>query len=140
LDVLAVDAGRIVVRSAARTTVYDADGRIIRDLPFGGAAALSGDRLALKTVGAIELYDLRSGRRMRRYTSFSDLEALEGDLIGTDSGGGYMIRRISDGRRTMFQPLGDEAFGRLDERGLFRAGGGRIVFTPMREIRRRLDR
>ena len=101
-------------------------------------AALSGERLALETPVGIEVYDLPSGRLTRRYTSFSDLQALKGELLGTDSGGGYMVRRISDGRRTLFPPLADESFAELDSRGLFRAGGRRIVFTPMREILRRL--
>ena len=139
LRVLAVDAGRIVVASASGTTVFDADGLVVRELAVRAeAAALSGKRLALETSAAIELYDLRSGHLSRRYTSFSDLKALVGDLLGADSGGGYTVRRISDGRRTLFSPLGDEGIAQLDARGLFRAGGRRIVFTPMAEILRRL--
>jgi hypothetical protein len=73
-----------------------------------------------------------------RYTTLGDLEALQGDMLGTDSGGGYMVRRIADGRKILFPPLGDESLATLDARGLFRAGGRRIVFTPMRENVRRL--
>jgi hypothetical protein len=67
LSVLAVDAGRIAARTSHGVRLFMADGSILADFPGKArAAALSGNRLAVRTAGAIEIYDIATRRLVKR--------------------------------------------------------------------------
>jgi dipeptidyl aminopeptidase/acylaminoacyl peptidase len=137
VSLLAVDARRIVVGTASGLHVLTTTGDPVRTLLVdAGAIALSGDRLAVETLEAIEVYDLRSGRRTRRFPTLSGLQDLEGDLlVAATSGGVPVVRSLRTGRQITFPEAGTAL---LERPGLFLTGSGRITFTPMRELRRRL--
>jgi hypothetical protein len=62
LSVLAVDAGRIAARTESGIRLLTAGGRVLQDLPVrASAAALSRNRLAVRTRDAVEVYDAGSG-------------------------------------------------------------------------------
>ena len=140
LTVLAADAGRIVVRTADGVRVLSAAGKVIRDLPIRPlGAALSGDRLALRTDGAIDVYDLEGGELTLRRPVASDvrLQDLDRDILVTASSDKVTLRRLGNGRSITLRP-GRTAYGQLEPSGLFTAGARRVTFTPMRDVLRRL--
>jgi hypothetical protein len=141
LTVLAVDAGRIVVRTEDGIRLLTKAGKVVRDIPLRGVrkAALSGDRLAAKTAAAIHIYDAGSGDLSDRLPAPSPvtLEDLDRDILVTASGGTVTLRRLGDGRATTFH-TGGVAHAQLEPPGLFAAGARRVTFTPMRDVLRRL--
>jgi hypothetical protein len=140
LTVLAADAGRIVVRTADGVRVLSADGRVIRDLPIRPlGAALSGNRLALRTDGAIEVYDVEGAELTLRLPVASGvrLQDLDRDILVTASSDKVTLRRLATGRTTTFS-VGRTAYAQLEPAGLFTAGARRVTFRPMREVLRRL--
>lgn len=142
LEVLAVDAGRIATSTPASVILFTGSGTRVRELRVSAhAAAMSGERLALRTDTAIELYDARSGRQVARYPVQDSvrLEDLEDELLVTASKGTVTVQRLTDGRRVSFRP-GGTARAQLEGAGLFVAGAHRLTFTTMRELLRRLGR
>jgi hypothetical protein len=140
LTVLAVDAGRIAVRTDAGVRLLTEQGTVLRDFAVKArAAALSGGRLAVRTQSAIEIYDTETGVLSSRLTVAGGvtLEDLEGDLLVTGSRDTVTVRRLGDGRTTTFRP-GGTARAQLEEPGLFVAGPRRATFTPMSGLLRRL--
>ena len=140
LTVLAADAGRIVVRTASGVRVLWADGRVIRDLPVRPlGAALSDNRLALRTDGAVEVYDVEGGEVTFRRQVAADvrLQDLDRDILVTASSDKVTLRRLGSGRTTTLRP-GRTAYGQLEPAGLFTAGARRVTFMPMRDVLRRL--
>jgi hypothetical protein len=140
LTVLAADAGRLALRTTSGTRVLTADGRVVQDLPVRPlGAALSGNRLALRTESAVEVYDLRSGDLTTRLPAASDLrlQDLDGDILVTASGGTVTLRKLGNGRTTTLHP-GRTALGQLERPGLFVAGARRVTFMPMSDVLRRL--
>jgi hypothetical protein len=141
LTVLAVDAGRIVVRTEGGIRLLTKAGEVVRDIPLRGVrkAALSGNQLAAKTAAAIHIYDAGSGNLSDRFPASSpvSLEDLDRDILVTASGGTVTLRRLGDGRTTTFHTSG-VARAQLEPPGLFVVGGRRVAFTPMREVLRRL--
>jgi hypothetical protein len=135
---LAVDAGRIVLGTDSGIQLLAQDSRVLQRFALtADAAALSGNKLALQTVDGVTVYDVRSGLLTERFPALSDLQDLQGDILVTYTGGGFTLRRLSDGRKTTIPATGD-VLARLERPGLFLAGGRRITFTPMRELLRRL--
>ena len=62
MQVLAVDAGRIAVRTKTGVKLLAASGSVLRDVAVvGRVAALSGRRLAVRTSDAVEIYDTDLG-------------------------------------------------------------------------------
>ena len=140
LTVLAADAGRIVVRTASGVRVLWADGRVIRDLPVRPlGAALSDNRLALRTDGAVEVYDVEGGELTFRRQVAADvrLQDLDRDILVTASSDKVTLRRLGSGRTTTLRP-GRTAYGQLEPAGLFTAGARRVTFMAMRDVLRRL--
>ena len=136
LSVLAVDAGRIAVRTETGLRLLTADGAILRDFDLkASAAALSGNRLAVRTANAVEVYDTGSGQRTARFpaTSHLRLEDLDRSILVTASGRTVTLRRLGDGRTTTIR-AGGTARAQLEPPGLFVAAGHRVTFTPMREV------
>jgi hypothetical protein len=139
LTVLAVDAGRTVVRTDRGTRVLARTGRVLRELDVAArAASLSGARLALRTADAIEVYELASGDRVQKVQAPSGvrLEDLHGDIVVTASGPTVTLRRVGRGR-TITIRAGGVARAQLEGSGLFVSGARRVTFTPMREVLRR---
>ena len=103
------------------------------------AAALSGKYLAVRTSNAVEVYDSTSGMLSGRFPAPSSLrlEDLEGDILVTASGAMVTLRRLSDGRTSTID-AGGTAHAQLESPGLFIAGAGRLTFTPIRDVLRRL--
>jgi WD40 repeat protein len=133
---LAVDAGRIVVGTETEVRVVDARGRALRAIPVRpDAAALSGDRLAVRVSGGVEVYDVPSGMLVARFAQLGRLVDLESDVLVTAKGGEIELRRLSNGRSLTIRASGG---AQLERPGLFVADGRRITFTPMAEILRRL--
>lgn len=141
LDVLAVDAGRIAVRTESGVRLLTSAGNVLRDFVVAAdAAALSGERLAVHTADAVEVYDTHSGGLLARVPTRRNvaLQDLEGDILVTAAGGTITLRKLDDGRTTTIG-AGETARAQLERPGLFVAGGGRLTFTPMRELLRRLE-
>jgi hypothetical protein len=140
LTVLAVDAGRIAVRTASGVRLLTQSGRVLRDIAVTGArkAALSGRRVAVKTASAVEVYDSATGQLSARFPFVGGrLEDLDGDILVTASGGTVTLRRLSNGRTTTIH-AGRTGLAQLEQPGLFVASARRVTFIPMRDVLRRL--
>jgi hypothetical protein len=140
LSVLAVDAGRVAVRTESGVRLLTAGGAVLRD--FGlrvRAAALSGNRLAVRRADAIEIYDTGTGQRTARVPAARHLrlEDLDRDILVTALGRTVTLRRLGNGRTTTIRAEGT-ARAQLERPGLFVAAGRRVTFTPMRDVLRRL--
>jgi hypothetical protein len=140
LRVLAVDAGRIVARTERGLSVLDAAGRTLHELevtPDG--AALSGNRLAVRTADAVEVYDLRTGTQSARFVVAQNVKLadLEGDILVTTAGGAATLRRLGRNRMFTFRARG-VALAQIERPGLFLAGARGVTFLPMRDVLRRL--
>jgi len=140
LSVLAVDAGRIVVRTETGIRLLTKDGRVLRDFARkAAAAALSGDRLAVRTRHAVEVYDTDSGQLTAQVpaTNRTTLEDLDGEILVTALGRTVTLRRLGHGRTITIRET-RLAHAQLEPPGLFVAAGARVTFTPRRLVVRRL--
>ena len=140
LTVLSVDAGRIAVQTDTGVRLLTSGGGVLRDFAVvPRAAVLSGNRLAVRTADAVEVYDVDSGRLAARFPAQKGLalEDLEGDVLVTASGKTVTLRRLGDGRTAAIQAGGVPRV-QLEAPGLFVAAAHRVTFTPMAEIVRRL--
>lgn len=140
LSVLAVDAGRIAVRTETGLRLLTAGGDVLQEFDVTArTAALSGNRLAVRTADAVEVYDTGSGERTARFAAAGHLrlEDLDRDILVTASGRTVTLRRLGDGRTTTIR-AGGTARAQLERPGLFVAAGRRVTFTPMRDVLRRL--
>jgi Tol biopolymer transport system component len=134
LDLLAVDAGRIVVGRTNGVAILSAAGRVLRDFAVtASAAALSGRRLAVQTAAGVEVYDTDSGARLFQLRGLRRLQDLESGILVTASGSVVTLHRLADGRTATFRVTG-KARAQLEPPGLFVAGDRRITFTPLREL------
>jgi len=134
--VLAVDTGRIVLKTESGISLITAHGGLIRKFPVEAtAAALSGKRLALESTVGIEIYDTDSGDRTARFPA-AQLEDLEGDILVT-SRNAITLRRLGNGRTTTIHTRGP-AHAQLEPPGLFVATTHTVTFTPMKDLARRL--
>jgi hypothetical protein len=140
LSVLAVDAGRILVQTESGLSLLTAGGSVLQEFDaHARSAALSGNRLAIRTVDAVEIYDTSSGRRTARFPAASALrlQDLDRDILVTASGATIMLRSLGDGRKSTIRAAGT-AFAQLEPAGLFVAGARRVTFTPMPDVLRQL--
>jgi hypothetical protein len=140
LRVLAVDAGRIAVATADGVTLFTEGGAPLKDFAVQAeAAALSGNRLAVRTKNAVEIYSADSGQLTERFPAQSGLrlQDLERDILVTCSRGTITLRRLSDGRSARIR-TGGVALAQLERPGLFTAGARSLTFMPMSEVLRRL--
>ena len=134
LELLAVDAGRIVVGTQNGVEIVSAVGRVLgRFAATATAAALSGSLLAVQTAAGIDVYDADSGRLVVRLPGLKGLQDLESGILVSASGGTVTLRRLADGRTTSFEVDG-KARAQLERPGLFLAGARRVTFTPMRKL------
>jgi hypothetical protein len=141
LSVLAVDAGRIVVRTESGVRLLTAGGAVLQEFDLRArSAALSGNRLAVRTADAVEVYDTNSGQRTAWFPAASALrlQDLDRDILVTATGGTVTLRRLGDGRTSTIR-AGRTALAQLERPGLFVARGRRVTFTPIRDVLRRLD-
>jgi TolB protein len=139
LRLLAVDAERIAV-SESGVRLLTSAGAVLRDFAVSAsAAALSGNRLAVRTVDAVEVYDANSGALAARFPvpKAVRLEDLEGDILVTASGETVTLRGLGVGRTVELHTNGP-AKAELEQPGLFLAGAHRVTFTPMQDVLRRL--
>jgi hypothetical protein len=143
LTVLAVDAGRIAVRAESGIRLLTAGGRVLQDLPVRAtAAALSANRLAVRTRDAVEVYDTGSGNLTARFVAAKGLrlQDLEREVLVTARGSTFTLRRLGDPRTSTIR-VNRTTLARLEPAGLFfTAGAHRVAFMPMREVLRRLGR
>ena len=140
LSVLAAGTGRIAARTDRGVRLLTAAGKVLRDLPVAAkAAAASGNRLALRTADAVEVYDTGSGQRTDRFAvpKTVSLQDLEGDILVTASGKTVTLRKLGNGHSAIFVTVGP-AKAALEKPGLYLAGTSRVTFTPMRDVLRRL--
>lgn len=140
LSVLAVDAGRIVVQAESGLRLLSAGGSVLQEFDVRPRSAqLSGDRLAIRTADAVEVYDTSSGLRTARFPAASALrlQDLDRDILVTASGASVTLRRLGDGRTSTIR-AGRTALAQLESPGLFVAGDQRVTFTPMRDVLRQL--
>jgi Tol biopolymer transport system component len=140
LSVLAVDAGRIAARTDTGIRLLTKNGRVLRDFALRATtAALSGNRLAIRTRRAVEVYDTDSGQLVARFPARSRLrlEDLDGDILVTASGRRVTLRRLGNGRTITIRKR-RLAHAQLERPGLFVAAGARVTFTPRRDVLRRL--
>ena len=142
LTVLDVDAGRIAARTDDGLRLLTGDGRRLRDFPVKrmSAAALSGNRIALRVPGAFEIYDTGSGELVEKIPvqgGADRLGDLESGILVTATGKTVTLRRLSDGHTARFHARG-WAYAQLEPSGLFVAGARRVTFTPMVNVVRRL--
>jgi dipeptidyl aminopeptidase/acylaminoacyl peptidase len=139
LAALAVDGGRILARTDTGLRLFTETGAVVRDFPRKPTAAvLSGNRVALRTAGAIEVYDVESGQLATRLPVERDvrLEDLEGEILVTASGKTVTLRRLGDGRTAAVRTRGP-AHAQLEAPGLYVSSGRRITFTPMADVLQR---
>jgi hypothetical protein len=139
LSLLAVDSGRIAERTATGVRLITGAGGVLRDFAVrANAAALSGNRLALRTADGVEVYDTDSGRLAARFRSGHSLrlQDLDNGILVTASARTVTLRRLRDGRKSTIQ-FGGIARAQLERPGLFVAGGQRVTFMPMRDVLRR---
>ncbi len=140
LTVLAVDAGRIAVRTEAAVRLITASGQLLREFPVKArSAALSGNRLAVRTAAAVAVYDTDTGQLLDRFPAANSvrLQDLDRDILVTASNGTVTLRRLGAGRKTTLRP-GGTAFAQLEPPGLFVAADRRLTFTPMSDVLRLL--
>ena len=140
LSVLAVDTGRVAVRTKSGVRLLTESGRVLRDFTVkASAAALSGKRLAVRRADAVEVYETGSGQVTGRFPVAKGvrLEDLEGDILVTASGAAVTLRSLANGRTITIRTRGT-ARAQLESPGLFVAGAHRVTFTPMRAVLRRL--
>jgi hypothetical protein len=141
LTALAVDSGRIAARTESGIRLLTTGGRILQDPPVRAtAAALSGNRLAVRMRDAVEVYDIGSGKLTDRFVAAKRvrLQDLERDILVTASGSTFTLRRLGN-RRTGTIRVNRTTLARLEPPGLFfTAGARRVAFMPMREVLRRL--
>lgn len=140
LSVLAVDAGRIAVRTDTGIRLLTKDGRVLRDFGLRATtAALSGNRLAVRTKHAVEVYNTDSGQLTAQFpaTGRLTLEDLDRNILVTASGRTVTLRRLGYGRTITIRKR-RLAHAQLEPPGLFVAAGARVTFTPRRELLRRL--
>jgi hypothetical protein len=138
LSVLAVDAGRIAVRTESQVKLLTAAGRSLQAFPVRPrAAALSGNRIALRTANAVEVYGTDTGDLLKTFPAPNNLrlQDLDRDILVTASAGTVTLRRVGSGQRTTIKP-GSTAFAQLEPSGLFIAAHRRLTFTPMRNVLR----
>jgi hypothetical protein len=134
LDLLAVDAGRIVVGTKSGVEILSAAGRVLKSIAATAkAAALSGQRLAVQSAGGVDVYDAASGQLVARLPGLKGLQDLESGILVTAASGTVTLRRLADGRTTSFQVSG-KARAQLERPGLFLAGTQQVTFTPMRDV------
>lgn len=140
LTVLAVDAGRIAARTESGVRLLTAGGRLLREFMVKPSAAkLSGNRLAVRTADAVEIYDTENGEQLDRFPvpKAARLEDLDGGILVTAWGGTVTLRRLGDGSTTTIG-AGRTGLAQLERPGLFIASARRVTFTPMRDVMRRL--
>jgi hypothetical protein len=140
LSVLAVDAGRIAVRTEVGLQLLTAGGAVLHEFDVTPReAALSGTQVAVRTADAVEVYDSGSGRLAARFPAANQLrlEDLERGILVTASGRTVTLRRLRDGRTTTIQANGI-ARAQLERPGLFLSASRHVTFTPMRDVLRRL--
>lgn len=142
LRTLAVDSGRLAARTRTGVRLLTSSGRVLHEFAVEArGAALSGNRLAVRTTSAVEVYDTRTAQRVFRIPAASGvrLQDLDGDLLVTASAGTVTLTRLSDGKATGIR-TGRPALAQLERPGLFVAGARRVSFLPMRDVMRRLGR
>jgi len=144
LTVLSVDTGRIVARTDHGIRLLTSTGGRLHDFPIEKvrAAALSGNRVALRVPGAFEVYDTGSGELVKSFPAegsarFDRLEDLDDEVLVTAKGRTVTLSRVSDGKHTAIQVNG-QAHAKLEAPGLFLAGGRHVRFMPIAAVRRRL--
>jgi hypothetical protein len=140
LTALAVEAGRIAVRTAGAVRLITASGRLLREFPVeASSAALSGERLAVRTAAAVAVYNTETGNLLDSFPAAKSLrlQDLERGILVTASSGTVTLRRLGTDNKTMLRP-GGTAFAQLERPGLFVAAHRRLTFTPMRDVLRLL--
>jgi hypothetical protein len=139
LSVLAVDAGRIAALTDDGVRLLTAAGRRLRDFPVEKvrAAALSGNRLALRVGGGVSVYDTSSGELVFREEGGSHLEDLQSGILVTTAGKAVVLRKLEGGRVATI-PTRHFPHAQLEASGLFVADGQRVTFKPMSVVLRRL--
>jgi hypothetical protein len=142
MTALAVDAGRIAARTDTGVTLLAAGGAHLSDITVANvrAAALSGDRLALRVPGSVQVYDAGSGELVKTFSVEGGvrLEDLDHGILVLAAQGRVTLRRLSDGRTATIH-LPGRALAQLEQPGLFVAAGHRVTFRPTREVARMLD-
>ena len=141
LTALAVDDGRIVARTETGLSLLTARGTVLQEFDVSASsAALSGNRLAVRTADAIEIYNTGSGRQTARLPAARQLKLqdLDRDILVTAAGKTVTLRNLSNGRTSRIR-AGGTALAQLERPGLFVAGGRRVTFTPMRDVLHRLN-
>jgi hypothetical protein len=140
LSVLAVDAGRLVARTETGLSLLTVRGTVLQEFDVtASSAALSGNRLAVRTADAVEVYDTRSGMQTARLPAPRQLslQDFDRDILVTSTGKTVTLRKLSNGRTSRIR-TGGKALAQLERPGLFVASGRRVTFTPMRDILRLL--
>lgn len=140
LSLLAVDAGRIAVQTKSGVQLLTAGGNVLQEFDLRArSAALSGNRLAVRTADAVEIYDTGSGQLTARFPAASHLrlEDLDRGILVTALGRAVTLRRLGDGRTTTIHTSAI-ARAQLERPGLFVAAGRRVTFTRMQDVLRRL--
>lgn len=140
LSVLAVDAGRIVARTETGLSLLNIRGTVLQEFDVtASSATLSGNRLAVRTTDAVEVYDTKSGQQTARFPAARQLrlQDLDRDILVTTTGKKVTLRKLNNGHTST---IGTEAtaLAQLERPGLFVASGHSVTFTPMRDVLRRL--
>ena len=140
LTVLSADAGRIAAQTDHGVRLLTRGGARVRDLPVEDvrAAALSGNQLALRVPGSLQVYDTGTGELLKTFpvggsARLDRLEDLDHGIVVTAMGRTVTLRRVGDSRTATIRARG-VAHAQLEPSGLFVAGARRVTFTPMRQV------
>ena len=143
LTVLSADAGRIAARTDQGVRLLTGGGARLRDFPVEDvrAATLSGNQLALRVPGSLQVYDTGSGELLKTFpvgasARLDRLEDLDHGIVVTAMGRTVTLRRASDGRTIRIRARG-MAHAQLEPSGLFVAGARRVTFMPMSDVLKR---
>jgi hypothetical protein len=147
-----VDAGRIVaMTTSGAVRILNRDGRVLRTLPLGGAtsAQLSGHDLAVVRDEALEVWNVRTGRRRAAYPlerGFGPVPVVEDAERGIASvvvGVAIHLIRLSDGKDLVLdiENQAGPSHAELEPAGLFYSWNepytrmpGRLAFAPWGQI------
>jgi hypothetical protein len=157
LPVVAVDGDRIVtLRRDGKLTLFSGEGKRLKVLSLGRGiegVQLDGKQLVVLRRAILEIYDLGSGRLIRRRSSQPGisgqvrLEDVDHGIAVYVAGLAIHLLRLSDGRDVALrlEDEGSEAHAQLEPAGLFYVYNqawttkpGRLGFVPLREVERRL--
>jgi WD40 repeat protein len=136
-----VSGGLIAVREADSVAVLDAQGSLLKLLPFGHnevkAARVDAGHLVVARSSVLQVYDAATGAALqqRPLPAGYTLTDVDGGVAVLQRDETIMLLRLDDGRSVALKPGRGPVLADLEPTGLYYSyvtdeGGGRVVFVP----------